>query len=157
MSDFAEILANYRKRAGYSQHKLSQLAHINSSHLNRLEKAQRNPPKKANILKLAEVLNLNPEERDALLISAGYITEGQQVAQSSDILPYLFKGDYFLLARSYAAIEQISTEVLLQGSLEKEVAGNQHYLNVMKDLRKTNPIVYQELGGTLLDKILKKS
>lgn len=70
---FGEILAELRTKANLSQNKLAQIVKMNPSHISRIERGERKPPKKGNLLKIAEALELKEKDKDKLLIAAGYI------------------------------------------------------------------------------------
>lgn len=69
---FPVLLRNLRERAGLSQTKLAQLASLTHSHISRLESGERNPTCDA-VLRLAEALRLDLDERAALVMAAGYL------------------------------------------------------------------------------------
>jgi len=72
-SDFAELLRAARGRAGLSQSALARAVGIDASYLNRLERAEREPPRRPVVEALAGALGLGPEEADQLLVVAGYL------------------------------------------------------------------------------------
>lgn len=70
--EFADLLKRKREAAGLSQSALAKAVDISPSHLNRIEKAQRNPPPADKVLQIAYALHLSPVETDRLLAAAGY-------------------------------------------------------------------------------------
>lgn len=70
--EFGALLKRKRKAAGLSQSALAKAAGISPSHLNRIEKGDRNPPPADKILRIASALRLSPAETDQLLVAAGY-------------------------------------------------------------------------------------
>jgi len=70
-SDFAELLRVARRRAGLSQSALARAVGIDASYLNRLERAEREPPRRSTVEALAGALGLGPDEADRLLVAAG--------------------------------------------------------------------------------------
>ena len=72
MSEFSDLLKKYRERAKISQKKLAELAEIDQSHLNRLERGVRKPPNKRIIIAIANALMLGKEDMIELLRSAGH-------------------------------------------------------------------------------------
>lgn len=75
MSRFTEILKEARQRRGLSQNALAKAVGINASHLNRIERGVRNPPRRRTVLALAQALHLSPEQTNLFLESAGYASE----------------------------------------------------------------------------------
>lgn len=71
--DFARLLATFRSRAGVSQNALARMVGADASYLNRLERAQREPPRRELVESLATALGLRPEEADRLLVAAGHL------------------------------------------------------------------------------------
>lgn len=67
---FADLLREYRERAGLSQVRLARLSGFDHSYLSRLERGHRAPTRAA-VLRLAKALGLQPVERDRLLMAAG--------------------------------------------------------------------------------------
>ena len=72
MTVFGTLLREARMKVGLSQKALADRVGFNISHLNRIEKGERNPPKKDKILAIAGALDLNDSETDQLLLSAEY-------------------------------------------------------------------------------------
>jgi transcriptional regulator with XRE-family HTH domain len=92
VSEFAKLLSDFRKRAGISQYALAKKIDMNPGHLNRIEKGERNAPKRNTILKISEVLGLREEEKAELLIKARYappaVNIGKKCYQISESLVY---------------------------------------------------------------------
>ncbi|HLI28154.1 MAG TPA: helix-turn-helix transcriptional regulator [Chloroflexota bacterium] len=70
--DFARLLRQFRERAGLSCNELARLVAVDPSYISRLERGEREPPRRLVVERLAAVLALPPFERDRLLVSAGY-------------------------------------------------------------------------------------
>jgi transcriptional regulator with XRE-family HTH domain len=70
--DFASLLRRFRERAGLSCNELARLVAVDPSYISRLERGEREPPRRLVVERLAAVLELPPIERDQLLVSAGY-------------------------------------------------------------------------------------
>lgn len=70
--EFGSLLKRKRTAAGLSQSALAKAARISPSHLNRIEKGDRNPPPADKVLQIASALRLSPAETDQLLVAAGY-------------------------------------------------------------------------------------
>lgn len=71
-AEFGSLLRRKRTAAGLSQSALAKAAGISPSHLNRMEKGERNPPPADKLLQIASALRLSPAEADQLLVAAGY-------------------------------------------------------------------------------------
>lgn len=84
---FADRLRAARERAGLSQSALARLAGIDASYLNRLERAEREPPKQPTAQALAAGLGLNNAEADELLVAAGHLPHA--IAQLGPLDPTL--------------------------------------------------------------------
>jgi transcriptional regulator with XRE-family HTH domain len=72
MRMFNKILAELRKKSGLSQSELARLSKVSPDHIAKIEQGRRKPPKKKNLIKIINALNLSEEDRDKLLSSAGY-------------------------------------------------------------------------------------
>lgn len=70
---FAGLLREIRARRGLSQSALARAAGIDPSYLNRIERAEREPPKRSVVEALARELDLSPDEADRLLVAAGHL------------------------------------------------------------------------------------
>jgi transcriptional regulator with XRE-family HTH domain len=70
--DFAALLRRYRDRARLSCNELARAVGVDPSYISRLERGEREPPRRRVIERLAEVLKLPLEDQDRLLVSAGY-------------------------------------------------------------------------------------
>jgi len=71
--EFSRYLQFVRKTNGFSQYQLTLNAGLNPSHINRMEAGKRNPPKRENVGKIAEALNLDIKATALLFIAAGYV------------------------------------------------------------------------------------
>jgi transcriptional regulator with XRE-family HTH domain len=87
VSEFTEYLFKLRERSGLSQYELAKRAGINPTHLNRIEKGERNPPKRNTIFNISEVLGLNRKERTELFIKAGYAPPAIKKEKKSGEIP----------------------------------------------------------------------
>lgn len=71
MNTFARCLMEMRGIAHISQWKLAEVAGYDHSYISRLEIGQRLPSRDA-VLRMAEAMQLSADNRDRLLMSAGY-------------------------------------------------------------------------------------
>ena len=71
-SSFAQLLQYFREQGGMSQRNLPKVTGLSASHLNKVEKEERKPPKRRDILILANALCLDPDKSNELLLAAGY-------------------------------------------------------------------------------------
>jgi transcriptional regulator with XRE-family HTH domain len=78
MASFGKLLRDFRIRAKLSQRVLAQKADIDTSYISRLEAGEREVASRLLALRIAETLELSPEETDLWLISAGYISPRMQ-------------------------------------------------------------------------------
>ena len=79
MTEFGKFLRNKRLALGMSQHRLSQLAGIDSSHLSRIERGKKAPPKRATVERLAKALKLDSGDRKALFVLGGYAVPSEPI------------------------------------------------------------------------------
>ena len=75
MTSFGSRLRSHRQRAGLSLPTLGRQVQLDFSYLSRLERGQREPPRRAAILALATALELTGEETDALLVAGGQLPQ----------------------------------------------------------------------------------
>ena len=75
MTSFGSRLRAHRQRAGLSLPVLGRRVKLDFSYLSRLERGQREPPRRANILALATALDLTGEETDMLLVAGGQLPQ----------------------------------------------------------------------------------
>jgi transcriptional regulator with XRE-family HTH domain len=75
MEDFSTLLERFRIHAGLSQSELARAANISASYINRVEKGERQPPSRAVVLRIAEVLGLDSAATDTFLLAGGYAPE----------------------------------------------------------------------------------
>lgn len=72
-TSFGELLSCLRLATGVSQNALGREAGVNASYINRLERGERATPTREVVLALARALQTTPQERDHLLMAAGYV------------------------------------------------------------------------------------
>lgn len=72
MDDFAGLLHCYRTRAQRSCNDLARAVGVDPSYVSRLERGEREPPRRPVVERIAQSLAVNQEELDGLLVSAGY-------------------------------------------------------------------------------------
>ena len=70
--DFAALLRRYRDRAGVSCNELARAVGVDPSYISRLERGEREPPRRRVVEALASALDLALDDQDRLLVSAGY-------------------------------------------------------------------------------------
>ena len=70
--DFATLLRFYRDRAGMSCNELARAVAVDPSYISRLERGEREPPRRPIVERLASSLRLAVEDQDRLLVTAGY-------------------------------------------------------------------------------------
>lgn len=70
--DFAALLRQFRDRAGLSCNELARAVGIDPSYVSRLERGEREPPRRPVVERLAAALQLGLEDQDRLLVAAGY-------------------------------------------------------------------------------------
>lgn len=75
---FGALLQSFRRRAGLSQGALAKLAGIDPSYVNRLERGEREPPKREIVEALITALQLPPDDADRLLVAAGHLPRALQ-------------------------------------------------------------------------------
>ena len=87
MNEFSKLLIELREKAGLSQKALAKLAGLDQSHLNRIERGLRNPPKKRTIIAIAKGLGLDNDYLNKMLLAAGINIENSSV---SNLQSYAF-------------------------------------------------------------------
>jgi transcriptional regulator with XRE-family HTH domain len=70
---FAEMLQAARQAAGISQNQLARRVGVDASYLNRIERGEREPPRREVVEALIEALELPGAEADDLLVAAGHL------------------------------------------------------------------------------------
>ena len=70
--DFASLLRYYRDRARLSCNELARAVGVDPSYVSRLERGEREPPRRPIVERLAASLQLELEDQDRLLVTAGY-------------------------------------------------------------------------------------
>ena len=81
--EFRALLKRHREARRWSQERLAAEAEMDHSLVSRLESGQRSATREA-IGKLARGLELSPEEKDRLLIAAGYFPEQPENALADE-------------------------------------------------------------------------
>jgi transcriptional regulator with XRE-family HTH domain len=69
---FAEILYSLRQAAGLSQVEVAEEAGLDDSYISYLERGLREHPSRDIVLRLAKGVGADPEQRDWMLVAAGY-------------------------------------------------------------------------------------
>lgn len=72
MSSFGALLLQLRLRSGRSGSSVARGAGIDASYLSRLERSEREPPRRDVVEALIRELQLDPSDGDQLLVAAGY-------------------------------------------------------------------------------------
>ena len=75
VTSFGSLLRSHRQRAQLSLPALGRRVSLDFSYLSRLERGQREPPRRAAILALATALDLTGEETDTLLVAGGQLPQ----------------------------------------------------------------------------------
>lgn len=75
METFATLLRRFRQRANLSGNALARQIDADASYLNRVEREEREPPRRPMVVDIATALQLAPNERDELLAAAGHLPE----------------------------------------------------------------------------------
>jgi transcriptional regulator with XRE-family HTH domain len=70
--DFATLLRTYRDQAHMSCNELARAVAVDPSYISRLERGEREPPRRPIVERLAASLGLSVEDQDRLLVTAGY-------------------------------------------------------------------------------------
>ncbi len=70
--EFATLLRRFRERADLSCNELARAVGVDPSYISRLERSEREPPRRRVVEGLASALQLSLEDQDRLLVSAGY-------------------------------------------------------------------------------------
>jgi transcriptional regulator with XRE-family HTH domain len=70
--EFATLLHAFRERLGLSCNELARAVGVDPSYISRLERGEREPPRRRVVEGLALALQLALDEQDRLLVSAGY-------------------------------------------------------------------------------------
>lgn len=72
---FGSLLQQLRQRARQSGNALAKAAGIDPSYLSRIERGERDPPRRELIQSLIQELRLPPADADALLVAGGHLPE----------------------------------------------------------------------------------
>lgn len=127
--DFAQTLRKLREQAGISQVDLAEAIDMHPSHLNRIEAGVRNPPRQKNVLAIARALKLTPDEKDKLLLSAGYAPKELEGQIISHPLAQMIGEDIDGL------LQAIRNGVVSQGEKERIEMWLGYVHNYLEDLR----------------------
>ena len=73
--DFGSALRCAREKRGLSQNALAKAAGLDASYIHRLERGDREAPRRDTVMQLAAALALRKDEVDTLLVAAGQFTE----------------------------------------------------------------------------------
>lgn len=84
--EFGPLLRMFRERAGRSRHGMCVEAAIDPSYGVRLEYGDRVPPRIGIVESLARTLRLSPQDRNRLLVAAGYVPHEINLNGWSDTL-----------------------------------------------------------------------
>jgi transcriptional regulator with XRE-family HTH domain len=69
---FATLLRHYRDRAGLSCGECARAIAVDPSYISRIERGEREPPRRPIVERLAAALRLSESDQDRFLVSAGY-------------------------------------------------------------------------------------
>jgi transcriptional regulator with XRE-family HTH domain len=72
IENFATLLRYYRDQAGLSCNELARAVGVDPSYVSRLERGEREPPRRPIVERMAASLQLALEDQDRLLVTAGY-------------------------------------------------------------------------------------
>lgn len=70
--EFPGLLNALRERRGLSMNELARAVGVDPSYISRLERGEREPPRRRVVEALGQVLQLGIDEQDRLLVSAGF-------------------------------------------------------------------------------------
>ncbi len=116
MTSFGSLLKLLRLSIGISQRQLAASIGLNPSHLSRVERGQKNPPKRETIGKICKVLGLSQEQRQQLYEAAGYLAPQTKSKETSEV-----PGFHSPLRPSRKTGQPPSHEPQLQGLAHKAV------------------------------------
>lgn len=72
VSTFSHLLREFRERRQLSCNELARAVQVDPSYISRLERGEREPPRRVVVEAIAYALQINREDEDRLLVSAGY-------------------------------------------------------------------------------------
>jgi len=75
MAEFGTLLRGHRERSGRSGKSVAAAAGIDAGYLSRLERGEREPPRRATVEALADALELSTDARAELLVAAGHLPD----------------------------------------------------------------------------------
>lgn len=81
---FAELLRQFRERAGLSCNETARAIGVDPSYISRLERSEREPPRRRVVEAVIAALRLGREEADQLLVAAWYAPASVAVLGSWD-------------------------------------------------------------------------
>ena len=70
--EFGALLRQFRERARMSCNELARVVAVDPSYISRLERSEREPPRRPVVERIASALELTIEDQDRLMVSAGY-------------------------------------------------------------------------------------
>lgn len=90
MSDFGELLRDLRKQNKVTQRQLAALVGIDFTYISKIESGTMDPPAEDKIIRMAEVLHVDPEE---LILAAKKVptTFQKLITENSDVPIFLRK------------------------------------------------------------------
>jgi transcriptional regulator with XRE-family HTH domain len=100
-NEFGGQLQRLREQAGLSQNALARLVKVDPSYINRLERGDREPPKRELVSRLADELRLAEGDRQRLLRAGGHIPDWLLALEPDD--PTLLAVTQFLAAPEVSA------------------------------------------------------
>jgi transcriptional regulator with XRE-family HTH domain len=101
---FADMLRDWREVRGLSQLALATTAGVSARHVSFLE-SERSRPSHAMVLRLAEALSMPLRDRNALLVSAGYLPKfGDGAGDSADLAAIREAVRHILSSHPYPAV-----------------------------------------------------
>src|SRR5436190_1717409 len=93
VGEFATLLRRFRERAGLSCNELARAVGVDPSYISRLERSEREPPRRRVVAGLASALQLDLDDQDRLLVSAGYAPATVALLGHWDSTPQVVAGD----------------------------------------------------------------
>lgn len=105
MSNFGEMLKSLRKERKVSQRKLAELVGIDFTYISKIESGTMDPPAEDKILKIAEVLGVDP---DTMILAAKKIpSDFQKVISENEEIPAFLRKAQNISPEQWKAIHRI--------------------------------------------------